>query len=86
MTRNKLRCDGISDLELGRAPASVLFLFKEVNYFLKQRNVMFISWDHLLTRVKLARCLQSNSTVQAGRQTRLVMNYVFFFFFVISAF
>lgn len=78
MTRSKLRSDGISDLELGRAPASVLFflllLFKEVNYFLKQRNVMFISWDHLLTRVKLARRLQSNSTVQAGQQTRLVMN------------
>jgi len=75
VTRNKLRSDGISDLELGRAPASVLsFLFKEVNYFLKQRNVMFISWDHLLTRVKLVRRLQSNSTVQAGQQTRLVMN------------
>jgi len=52
----------------------LLLLFKEVNYFLKQRNVMFISWDHLLTQVKLARRLQSNSTVQAGQQTRLVMN------------
>ena len=50
------------------------FLFKEVNYFLKQRNVMFISWDHLLTRGKLARRLQSNSTVQAGQQTRLAMS------------
>ena len=27
MTRNKLRSDGISDLELGRTPASVLFFY-----------------------------------------------------------